>query len=184
MAPIRHDPTAIDVFGPRTDERAAAPGRNSQRGTTRDLSPRHCDTVIERRYPMKPKVTTVSIVAGLALLTLGCSESPNRSADTAPTTGAPPTSTSTVSVTTTVSPVSWVMPNLVGQNLQAAQDAIQALTTDFVFFTSSTDATGQDRPQVLDSNWKVCSQSIPPGDTISTTTKIEFAAVKLTEQCP
>jgi beta-lactam-binding protein with PASTA domain len=131
---------------------------------------------------MNPKVTTVSVVAGLALLTLGCGENPGRSADTTPTTGAPPTST--VSVTTTASPASWVMPNLVGANLQAAQDAIQALTTDFVFFTSSTDATGQGRPQVLDSNWKVCAQNIPPGGTITTTTKIEFATVKLTEQCP
>lgn len=76
------------------------------------------------------------------------------------------------------------MPNLVGQNLQAAQDAVQALTGHAVVFTSSTDATGQGRAQVLDSNWKVCSQNIRPDDTITATTTIEFAAVKLDEQCP
>jgi len=76
------------------------------------------------------------------------------------------------------------MPDLVGQNLQAAQDAIQALTDHAVFFTSSTDATGQGRAQVLDSNWQVCSQNVRPGDPITTTTKIEFAAVKLEERCP
>jgi len=39
-------------------------------------------------------------------------------------------------------------------------------------------------PKLLDSNWQVCSQNIRPGDPITTTTKIEFAAVKLEERCP
>jgi len=76
------------------------------------------------------------------------------------------------------------MPDLVGQTLQDAQDAVQALTGNAVFFTSSTDATGQDRAQVLDANWKVCSQNVGPGDAITAKTMIEFAAVKLDEQCP
>lgn len=76
------------------------------------------------------------------------------------------------------------MPSLVGQSLQAAQDAVQALTGHAVFFTSSTDATGQGRAQVLDANWKVCSQNIRPGETITAAATIEFAAVKLDEQCP
>jgi len=76
------------------------------------------------------------------------------------------------------------MPNLVGQNLQAAQDAIQLLTGSAVFLTSSTDATGQGRAQVLDANWMVCSQNVPPDTAITTDTMIEFAAVKLDERCP
>lgn len=76
------------------------------------------------------------------------------------------------------------MPNLAGQNLQAAQDAIQLLTGSAVFFTSSSDATGQGRAQVLDANWKVCAQNVAPGTAITTDTKIEFAAVKLDERCP
>ena len=76
------------------------------------------------------------------------------------------------------------MPDLVGQNLQAAQDAIQKLTANAVLLTSSTDATGQGRAQVLDSNWKVCAQNVKPGEPITRKTKIEFAAVKLDERCP
>jgi hypothetical protein len=76
------------------------------------------------------------------------------------------------------------MPNLVGQNLQAAQDAIQELTDNAVFLTSSADATGQGRAQVLDSNWKVCAQNVKPGESITQKSNIEFAAVKLDESCP
>ncbi|OHT80904.1 hypothetical protein BKG69_07570 [Mycobacteroides chelonae] len=79
----------------------------------------------------------------------------------------------------------WTMPDLVGQNLQAAQDAIQALTGDAVFFTGSTDATGRGRQQVLDRNWKVCASTPAPGSTFGVTTKIDFSVVKFdTESCP
>jgi hypothetical protein len=78
----------------------------------------------------------------------------------------------------------WVMPNLVGSKLQQAQDQIQKLTGNPTFITFSHDATGQKRNQVLDSNWKVCSQSIAPGATFDKNAKIDFGAVKLTEQCP
>jgi PASTA domain len=76
------------------------------------------------------------------------------------------------------------MPNLVGQNLQEAQDAIQKLTDNPLFLTLSTDATGQGRAQVVDSNWKICSQNVKPGDRFTKDTKIEFASVKLAERCP
>jgi hypothetical protein len=76
------------------------------------------------------------------------------------------------------------MPNLVGRNLQDAQDAIQALTGNPVFITTSHDATGQRRLQVLDANWKVCSQSIAPGAAFTADSTIDFAAVKLAEACP
>ncbi|MBV9844639.1 MAG: hypothetical protein JOZ47_06170 [Kutzneria sp.] len=76
------------------------------------------------------------------------------------------------------------MPNLVGGNLQKAQDQIQALTANAIFFTASHDATGRNRHQILDSDWKVCSQNIPAGTPVTVTTKIDFAAVKLSEACP
>ena|SRR6266540_6101815 len=78
----------------------------------------------------------------------------------------------------------WKMPNLVGSNLQQAQDQIQALTGNAIFITTSHDATGKNRNQVLDSNWKVCSQNIAAGTPITTGTKIDFGAVKLAESCP
>lgn len=76
------------------------------------------------------------------------------------------------------------MPDLVGFVLQDAQDAVQAQSDDAIFFTTSTDATGAGRSQVLDANWQVCSQSVPPGSAITADTVIDFGAVKLDEQCP
>ena len=75
------------------------------------------------------------------------------------------------------------MPKLVGRNLQDAQDAIQALTGNAIFFTKSHDATGRGRHQVLDRDWKVCSQNVRPGAAITTTTVIDFGAAKLGEDC-
>ena len=77
------------------------------------------------------------------------------------------------------------MPDLTGRNLQAAQDAIQALTNDEVFFTSSTDLTGRGRNQVLDRNWQVCTSTPAPGATFTKDTAINFGVVRVdTERCP
>lgn len=76
------------------------------------------------------------------------------------------------------------MPNLVGATLQNAQDQIQSLTTGAVFFTDSHDLGGQDRNQVLDSNWQVCSQNIAPGATLTAESHVDFGVVKLEESCP
>jgi hypothetical protein len=78
----------------------------------------------------------------------------------------------------------WVMPNLVGSTLQAAQDQIQKLTGDPLFLALSHDATGQGRRQVLDENWKVCAQNIAPGTQFGLKTTIDFATVKQDENCP
>nr|WP_198152018.1 hypothetical protein [Kibdelosporangium sp. MJ126-NF4]CEL22910.1 hypothetical protein [Kibdelosporangium sp. MJ126-NF4] len=77
----------------------------------------------------------------------------------------------------------WTMPNLVGSKLQQAQDTIQKLTGNPLFLTRSHDATGKGRNQVVDSNWKVCGQSVPAGQSFHTDTVIDFAAVKLEEKC-
>ena len=76
------------------------------------------------------------------------------------------------------------MPNLVGSKLQQAQDAIQKLTGNPAFITLSHDATGQSRNQVIDNNWKVCSQNVAAGATFDKNVKIDFGAVKVSEQCP
>lgn len=75
------------------------------------------------------------------------------------------------------------MPDLVGSNLQDAQNAIQSLTDFGIAVTTSTDATGAGRNQVLDANWTVCAQNVAPGETIVAGTMIDFAAVKLEESC-
>lgn len=78
----------------------------------------------------------------------------------------------------------FVMPDEVGQNLQEAQDDIQAASGDPFFFTDSTDATGDGRSQIIDSNWKVCSQNVSAGTRADEDTDITFDAVKLEEDCP
>lgn len=98
----------------------------------------------------------------------------------APTTVAAPTTTEA----TTPAAASWVMPDETGKDLQTAQDDIQALTGNELFFTSSTDATGQDRFQVLDRNWIVCSQVPAAGSTITAESTIDFSVVKIGESCP
>jgi hypothetical protein len=79
----------------------------------------------------------------------------------------------------------WTMPDLRGRTLQDAQDAIQALTDNEVFFTGSTDLTGQGRQQVVDRNWQVCSSTPAAGEPFSKGTSIDFGVVKLgSERCP
>jgi hypothetical protein len=89
----------------------------------------------------------------------------------------------TVAPPITQTPASWTMPNLVGMVLQEAQDEIQELTGFGIAITASHDATGANRMQLSDRNWKVCTQNIPPGATITRETRIDFGAVKLEESC-
>jgi hypothetical protein len=37
--------------------------------------------------------------------------------------------------------------------------------------------------QIADRNWKVCTQNIPPGATITADSRIDFGAVKVEESC-
>lgn len=79
---------------------------------------------------------------------------------------------------------SFVMPNEVGKVLQTAQDDLQRVSHDPVFFSHSKDATGQGRFQVLDRDWKVCSQNVPSGRKVAFDAHIVFNVVKLDESCP
>lgn len=74
----------------------------------------------------------------------------------------------------------FVMPPLVGMNLQKAQDALQERGS---FLLTQTDGTGQGRFQVLDSGWKVCAQDPAPGTVTDLATLVELVAVKLSEAC-
>lgn len=79
---------------------------------------------------------------------------------------------------------SWTMPDLTGKDLQTAQDSIQSLTNDAIFFSDSHDVSGQDRMQVLDRGWQVCDQDPGPGTEITADTDIDFGVVRESEQCP
>lgn len=77
------------------------------------------------------------------------------------------------------------MPNMIGKDLQGAQDEIQSITGGKVWYSGSTDLTGQDRAQIIDRNWVVCTSTPPPGAPFTTTTEINFGVVKMNgESCP
>jgi hypothetical protein len=80
---------------------------------------------------------------------------------------------------------SWTMPNLIGTDLQGAQDAIQSLTRGAAWYSGSTDVTGQGRMQISDRNWVVCTSTPPPGSKFNASTEIKFGVVRIdTESCP
>ncbi|MFB7580830.1 PASTA domain-containing protein [Streptomyces hydrogenans] len=72
------------------------------------------------------------------------------------------------------------LPDMVGSDLQLAQDTAQAAG---FYGLASNDATGQGRMQVLDRNWVVCSQDPAPGQH-PTDAIVTFLVVKDDEVCP
>lgn len=110
------------------------------------------------------------VVAGAA----GC-------ADTTPD---GPDGPGTTTPTTAAADEQWVMPDLAGVTLQQAQDQIQQLTGNDLFLTTSHDLSGEEREQVLDDNWKVCTQNIAPGGAVTPDSVIDFGVVKTEESCP
>jgi beta-lactam-binding protein with PASTA domain len=73
------------------------------------------------------------------------------------------------------------MPDLVGQNLQDAQDTLQNLGS---YLLDQEDATGKGRPQIMDRNWQVCSQHPAAGTRVQVKDMVTLRAVKNSETCP
>ena len=78
-------------------------------------------------------------------------------------------------------PETFTMPKLVGKNLQLAQDILQK---EGSYLMDQQDAAGLDRIQVMDSNWKVCSQKPKAGKKVPVDEMVVLASVKLDETCP
>jgi len=130
------------------------------------------------------RVAPLTAILTAAALAAACGQpSPTESPAPAATVAAPAPVAPTTSGAAATTGTSWTMPNLVGTNLQEAQDRIQILTSNAIFVTTSHDETGAGRQQVLDRNWKVCSQNVKPGQKIIASTQIDFGAVKTTESC-
>jgi PASTA domain-containing protein len=132
----------------------------------------------------------IALAVGVVATTAGCTGSaappePAPVVTVTITAPPPPTAAAPTAVTPTAGAAgtSWTMPDLVGSNLQDAQNAVQDLTDFEIAVTTSHDSTGAGRQQVLDRNWKVCSQSVAPGTTITKGAKIDFGTVKLDEAC-
>lgn len=98
---------------------------------------------------------------------------------TTPSTSAAPT-TATPGPSTATSDSNPTLPNLVGQGLVGAQNSAKA--AGFTNLTSH-DALSSGRVQIIDSNWKVCTQSPAPGPSPVSTT-VDFGVVKTDETCP
>lgn len=73
------------------------------------------------------------------------------------------------------------MPNLVGENLQEAQDELQSLGS---YLMDQIDATGDGRWQLVDRNWYVCRQKPAAGKKVSLAAIVKLYVVKLDETCP
>ncbi len=73
------------------------------------------------------------------------------------------------------------VPDFVGQVLQTAQDGAQA---QGFYLLTSHDSLGRNRNQVLDRNWKVCTQTPAAGTKTGTGTRLDFGTVKIEESCP
>jgi hypothetical protein len=78
-------------------------------------------------------------------------------------------------------PETFAMPKLVGVNLQLAQDTLQSLGS---YVLDQEDASGLERFQVNDSNWKVCSQKPKAGASVRIEAVVLLSSVKLAEDCP
>ncbi|MFG2475093.1 hypothetical protein [Streptomyces fagopyri] len=73
------------------------------------------------------------------------------------------------------------VPDFVGMGLQSAQDEAQKQGFRSL---KSHDSLGRDRHQILDRDWKVCTQNVRAGTTANTDTALDFGSVKLAETCP
>ncbi len=79
----------------------------------------------------------------------------------------------------------FTMPNEVGKTLPVAQADLQRVSGNPLYFTTTSDARGQNRYPIVASSWKVCSTSVKAGQTVdASTTTVDIALVKTTEQCP
>ncbi|RCG31647.1 PASTA domain-containing protein [Sphaerisporangium album] len=122
-----------------------------------------------------------TVLAGLT----GCGAQSGTAAPVVTVTATEPAPAVTVTEVATETPVAKparvqrkVLPNVVGMNLQAAQDKLQA--TGF-YVLNDKDATGQGRFQVLDRNWVVTQQTPGAGQKLPTDTLITLYAKKYGE---
>jgi hypothetical protein len=141
---------------------------------------------------MRRTVLLVTTAGALAALT-ACG--PDGTAASSPSTSSavPPSEalSTAVAAPTSVAPTqqpsssafaAFAMPQFVGMDLQSAQNEVQ---THGIFYSKSHDLLGS-RHQILDSDWIVCDQNIPPGQQVTADIEgqIDFGVVKRTESCP
>lgn len=122
------------------------------------------------------------ITTGILILGAASACGPDdTSSGTSTTTAATPTTKTTKSSGSDDKADTKAVPNFIGMGLQSAQDTAQAAG---FYSLASHDSLGRARNQILDRDWKVCTQSVKAGKTVPTDTELDFGAVKLKETCP
>jgi hypothetical protein len=159
---------------------------------------RHQETAMRTEVPatnVKAVPRTVLLLGVSAMLLVGCSEDGksqgggvnSTTSSTAPTTTttastttatAPTATTASTATSATTSAATVPIPNVVGKDLQFAQDTLQA--AGFYNLTSH-DSTGQNRLQVLDRNWVVTDQTPAAGSRVAADQRIDLGARKFTD---
>src|SRR5688572_6512916 len=144
----------------------------------------------------KTVTKTLLLVGAAAVMLAGCGEDKksqgggvsSTTGSTATTTATTAPSTTTTVATATTSPSTatsgttaaamTALPNVVGKDLQLAQDTLQA--AGFYNLTSH-DSTGMNRLQVLDRNWRVTDQTPAAGTRVGADHLIDLGAKKFTD---
>lgn len=121
-----------------------------------------CSSTEETADSAVPAAATVETVADTTVDT--AAPDTTAQAESVETTAASATeSTTELNIAGGNDPEDSLMPDVICMNLQEAQDEIQDRG---VFFSRSVDASGQDRMQIMDSNWIVVDQTPAPGTKI------------------
>ena len=135
---------------------------------------------------MRTRTAITALAAAAVLALTGCAAEDTDPAPDAPAASqdnAPKQETTPTEDAPTAEPEpeaeTATLPDLVGKDLQAAQDEAQAAG---FYALDDQDASGQNRLQVLDRNWVVCSQE-PAAGTHPTDTPVILYAVKDGEAC-
>lgn len=80
--------------------------------------------------------------------------------------------------------VTWLMPDLRGDSLQTAQSRLENMTDGALSYSSTYDASGRGDSVTFDALWTVCSQSIPPGATVTADSYVGLGIVSTSLSCP
>jgi hypothetical protein len=132
---------------------------------------------VDRRQARRAAALRAAPAAALSLLGLaGC----GHGGDGPDPTPAAPSALPTTLVRPSASVPTGLLPDLVGQGLQAAQDA--ATRAGFTEIHSH-DALGRGRAQVVDKDWTVCF-SAPRAGRVPLGAVVELAVVRFDETCP
>ncbi|MDN4479685.1 Ltp family lipoprotein [Demequina muriae] len=122
-----------------------------------------------------------ALVAFLGIGALGAAASGGNGEAVASPSPSPVVANSSADPSESAVPTTFVMPEVVGSNLQDAQDSLQALGS---YLVDQEDASGEGRLQLVDSNWTVCTQEPAAGAEVPVEARVLLAAVKDDEPCP